>query len=94
MTPKARKNLSSANKTDERTDPQAPSTLAGAGGLPLESPPRHEEIRRRAYEIYLRRGNEPGHELDDWLQAEREIEASLSPVMTASVRFLESSGDD
>ena len=32
-----------------------------------------EEIRRRAYEIYLNRGAAPGFELDDWLQAEREL---------------------
>jgi len=30
-------------------------------------------IRRRAYQIFECRGSEPGHELDDWLQAEREI---------------------
>jgi len=32
-----------------------------------------EQIETRAHEIYLARGAEPGHELDDWLQAEREI---------------------
>ena len=32
-----------------------------------------EEIRRRAYEIYLGRGEEPGTEIEDWLQAEREL---------------------
>lgn len=32
-----------------------------------------EQIEARAHEIYLARGSEPGHELDDWLQAEREI---------------------
>jgi len=32
-----------------------------------------EEIRQRAYEIYLDRGTAPGFELDDWLQAEREL---------------------
>jgi DUF2934 family protein len=31
------------------------------------------DIARRAYELYLRRGCEPGHEVDDWLQAEREL---------------------
>jgi hypothetical protein len=35
--------------------------------------PRLDEIAARAHEIYLERGAEPGHELDDWLQAEREI---------------------
>ena len=33
-----------------------------------------EEIRLRAYEIYLERGEQPGRQLDDWLQAERELE--------------------
>ncbi len=32
-------------------------------------------IAQRAYEIAKQRGFSPGHELDDWLQAEREIEA-------------------
>jgi len=32
-----------------------------------------EEIRQRAYEIYPARGATPGFELDDWLQAEREL---------------------
>ena len=36
-------------------------------------PSPEERIRRRAHEIYLRRGNQPGSELDDWLQAEREF---------------------
>lgn len=30
-------------------------------------------VPKRAYEIYLKRGREPHHELDDWLQAEAEI---------------------
>ena len=42
-----------------------------------ESPPRDEEIRRRAYEIYLERGEQPGRDLDDWLQAERELERGV-----------------
>ena len=32
-----------------------------------------EAIRRRAYEIYLERGEQPDCDLDDWLQAEREL---------------------
>jgi hypothetical protein len=36
--------------------------------------PSHEEIRRRAYEIYLERGDLSGNELDDWLRAERELQ--------------------
>jgi hypothetical protein len=31
------------------------------------------KIRRRAYEIYERRGKAPGRALDDWLRAEAEV---------------------
>jgi hypothetical protein len=34
---------------------------------------REQEIRNRAYEIYLQRRGQPGYELEDWLQAEREL---------------------
>ncbi len=32
-----------------------------------------EEIRRRAYELYLQRGSGSGNEAEDWANAEREI---------------------
>jgi hypothetical protein len=35
-----------------------------------------QEIRDRAYEIYLQRGAQHGSELEDWLQAERELSTS------------------
>ena len=38
-----------------------------------EDRPNQDEIARRAYELCQARGGEPGHELEDWLQAEREI---------------------
>ena len=34
---------------------------------------REEEVRNRAYEIYQQRELQPGSELEDWLQAEREL---------------------
>jgi len=35
-----------------------------------------DDLRRRAYEIYLNRGLNPGNEIEDWLQAERELKAN------------------
>jgi len=32
-----------------------------------------DEIRRRAYELYLQRGSAAGSEAEDWLNAEREV---------------------
>jgi DUF2934 family protein len=31
------------------------------------------EIARRAYELYEQRGCAHGHDIDDWLQAERQL---------------------
>ena len=45
---------------------------------------REDEIRLRAYEIYLQRGGEPGREMDDWLQAERELERGALGRLQAS----------
>ena len=42
-------------------------------GAAAPAPLDHDEIARRAFEISLRRGQEPGHEQDDWLRAEREL---------------------
>jgi hypothetical protein len=33
----------------------------------------HADIAERAYELYLRRGGEHGHDCEDWLRAEREL---------------------
>jgi|SRR5580658_9837075 predicted SnoaL-like aldol condensation-catalyzing enzyme len=38
---------------------------------------RQEELRRRAYEIYVERGKQPGSELNDWLRAESESNKAL-----------------
>ncbi len=32
-----------------------------------------KRIQDRAYQRYVQRGQEPGHELEDWLLAERDI---------------------
>lgn len=32
-----------------------------------------QRIRTRAYELYVERNSEPGHDLDDWLRAEQEL---------------------
>ncbi len=41
--------------------------------ISVQSDVTEEQIRVRAYEIYLAGGAAPGRELDDWLQAEREL---------------------
>ena len=35
--------------------------------------PTKEQIEARAYELYLQRGGKDGHDLEDWLIAEKEL---------------------
>lgn len=43
-----------------------------------------ELIAARAHELFQSRGGEQGHDLDDWLQAEREVRASPSEAALLS----------
>jgi hypothetical protein len=57
-------------KTNERTataDDRAPKSLA------QPAPVTDVDVARRAYDLYLGRGREHGHDVEDWLQAEREL---------------------
>ncbi len=44
-----------------------PDAAGAASGL------NHDEVARRAYELYLRRGSRNGHDVEDWLEAERQL---------------------
>jgi hypothetical protein len=35
--------------------------------------PTQEEIALRAYHLYMERGGVPGNELEDWIEAERQL---------------------
>jgi hypothetical protein len=48
------------------------STIHKPAGATLCSP-SCDQIAARAYQIYLGRGCQQGHDLDDWLQAEYEL---------------------
>jgi len=43
-----------------------------------------ERISLRAYELYEKRGTVPGHELEDWAQAENEV---LSPLIEQELKL-------
>ena len=57
--------------------------LARTKELPGENLSLEEQIQRRAYELYVERGNQSGSELDDWLQAETEILDSQEQAFSA-----------
>jgi NAD(P)-dependent dehydrogenase (short-subunit alcohol dehydrogenase family) len=67
--------MSSKPKRNASKGPHAISAQAAeTGEASVRRAAREEDIRRRAYEIYLERGEQPADELDDWLRAERELE--------------------
>jgi hypothetical protein len=48
--------------------------------------PREEQIRKRAYEIYLARRDQPGDQISDWLAAERDFNESSDQPDTKKMR--------
>jgi glucoamylase len=67
------------------------SPVASGEKRHMEGVTSRKEIERRAYEIYLGRGGTHGHDLNDWLQAERELKsgsafgpAGMTPRWTSS----------
>jgi hypothetical protein len=50
-----------------------PTADTHAAETPAAERPTDEDIRTRAYEIYLRRGGQPGDAQADWAQAEAEL---------------------
>ena len=51
---------------------KAPSTKAQAANA-SKGEPTHEDIAKRAYELYLERGSVEGHHEEDWMIAEAEL---------------------
>jgi predicted ester cyclase len=65
--------MSSKPMRSEITEPQATSIQTETGEASVRNSALDDQIRRRAYEIYLERGEQPGRGLEDWFQAEREL---------------------
>lgn len=55
---------------------RVPVQLPDVAGLPGLS----ELIAAKAYELYQQRGAIDGYDVDDWLQAEREVSEQLEPA--------------
>lgn len=64
------------------TEDSPAAETTGAGALPKRetvdepkapSEPAQDDIARRAHELYVERGGEPGRDLEDWLRAEAEL---------------------
>ena len=40
-------------------------------------PPTHDEIAQRAYALFEENGRHPGHEMENWLEAESQLMAAI-----------------
>jgi hypothetical protein len=54
---------------------EKPAARAARSGNGEWMPP-WDEVARRAYELYQRRGGTPGRDVEDWLEAERQVRGS------------------
>jgi len=45
----------------------------------VSNKPTSEDIARRAYELFLSRDRQHGRDVDDWLDAERQLRSNSTP---------------
>jgi Protein of unknown function (DUF2934) len=65
---------SSGRKTVKTSTTSAPMTAKAAPTVTAKrTPPTFEEIAKRSFELYLARGGQDGHDVEDWLRAEAEL---------------------
>lgn len=70
-------NMASTAEIGGSTETRQPETEVD-GREHFSQSTSEQGIRQRAYEIYLKRAGQSGSELEDWLQAERELTPSES----------------
>jgi hypothetical protein len=60
-------------KKSKKSNGRQPQAAAGKPTAAPRRDPSVDEIRDRAYKLFLQRGGTPGHAIDDWLAAERDL---------------------
>jgi DUF2934 family protein len=55
--------------------------------------PSHDDVARRAYELFEARGGENGHDLEHWLDAERELSHTPASNVTDEDRSRKRAGE-
>jgi hypothetical protein len=55
------------------TRSEAAATANDRGGKNTAHAVAAADVAQRAYDLYLARGRADGHDVEDWLQAEREL---------------------
>jgi len=69
-----------------KTTPRSKRPTARKGPVPAASNAKaqdsalYKRIAQRAFELYEQRGRQAGYELEDWLQAEREVRSTAAKM--------------
>ena len=77
-----------ANTTKGKTKRAETAAAAGGSTAPGPNGPpsvTDVDVARRAYDLYLARGCKPGHDVEDWLQAERDLRGAVA-VLTQDLQ--------
>ena len=75
LPPGLRGALTTSPRTHASEPSKSPVATASQGGIDTET--RHRMISEAAYQLYVQRGYLEGFELEDWLQAEAEVDSQL-----------------
>lgn len=74
--------MAAKKSSEQKKAARAPGEAQSPSGESVVAEVQHEtsgegaleqRIAERAYQLYVDRGGEEGHAVDDWLQAEREV---------------------
>jgi len=74
----SKKTLPTTSRKTTRGNTEAPMIIRDAPMIVTYHPaPTNDDIAQRAYQIFERRGYSHGCDVEDWLQAERELRQGL-----------------
>jgi hypothetical protein len=62
----------------KRKRPTAAVSIPAVAPAAASATMTHNDVERRAHELYCERGSEHGHDVDNWLQAEREVRDAVN----------------
>ena len=68
---------SMAKKLDKKVERTDLVVREGANPIALKDSDLQQQIAKKAFELFLRRGAAHGHDIEDWLEAERMITVEL-----------------
>jgi hypothetical protein len=69
--------MNTTGRKTVRAKTMAPKSVKAGTMAAGSAAPTFEAIAKRSYELYLERGAQPGHEVEDWLAAEAELGGKL-----------------